>query len=88
MHFCSQLNINNGMYTDVIALLRKYVNSQCEPQSSEGFAQFPSVGMEAECWGSAADEPSASSADPATPGSEGRITAINTSQQFRQTETR
>lgn len=50
--------MNNGMYTDVTALFKKYVNTQVEPQSSEGFAQFPSVGLEAECWDRAAAEPS------------------------------
>lgn len=86
MRFCSQLTMKNGMYTDVIALFKKYVNIQCEPQSSEEFAQFPSVGMGAGCWDSAAAEPSASPADPAAPGAEGRTTAINKSQQLRETE--
>lgn len=49
MQFCSQLTMNSGMYTDVTALFKQHVNTQCEPQSSEGFAQFPCVGMEAEC---------------------------------------
>lgn len=71
MHFCSQLNINKGMYTDVLALLKKCVNTQYEPQSSEGFAQLSSAGMEAECRDSAADEPSASSADPWNTGIRG-----------------
>lgn len=45
--------MKNGMYTDVIALFTKYVNTRGEPQSSEGFAQFPAVGVGAGCWDSA-----------------------------------
>ena len=33
------------MYPDVIAPSKKYVNTQYELQSSEGFAQLSSVGM-------------------------------------------
>ena len=63
MYFCSQLNINNGMYTDVLALFRKYVNTQYEHQNSEEFAQLSSVEMDTEGW-EAADVSSAFSADP------------------------
>ena len=66
MYFCSQLNKNNGMYRDVIALFKKYVNTQYEHQSSEEFAQL-SVGMETEGW-EAANVPRAFSADPHNAG--------------------
>lgn len=54
------------MYTDVIALFKKYVNTQYEHQSSEEFAHL-SVGMETEGW-EAANVPSAFSADPHNTG--------------------
>jgi len=51
------------MYTDVLALFRKYVNTQYEHQNSEEFAQLSSVEMDTEGW-EAADVSSAFSADP------------------------
>lgn len=55
------------MYTDVIALFKKYVNTQYEHQSSEEFAHLSSVGMETEGW-EAANVPSTFSADPHNTG--------------------
>lgn len=55
------------MYTAVIALFKKYVNTQYEHQSSQESAQLSAMGMETEGW-EAARVPSAFSANPHTTG--------------------
>lgn len=67
MYFCSKLNISNGMYRDVLALFKMYVNTQFKHLSSEEFAQFSAVGTETKGWEDA-NVPSAPSADPHNAG--------------------
>lgn len=76
MRFCCQLKISNGMDPDVIALGRKYVNTRCELQSSEGFAQLSSVGMGTEA-GKLVACPVCSLLIPIVLGSESRAPPVN-----------
>lgn len=55
------------MYTAVIALFKKCVNTQYEHQSSKESAQLSAMGMETEGW-EAAHVPSAFSANPHNTG--------------------